>query len=66
MKANKLMKQVERNAAGVFYKLANGVQFNIMNLEKVIGPVRKVLMEGGTLAQAEAALLITIAQYREN
>ncbi len=66
MKANKLMKEVNRNADAVFYQLANGVQFDIMNLQKVIDPVKKVLMEGGTLAQAEAALLITIAQYRVN
>jgi len=63
MKANK---KLEKVVELMFYKLANGIQFNIMNLGKVGDAAKKVLLAGGELEDAEAAMQAAIAQYRVN
>jgi len=63
MKANKKLDKVVEL---MFYKLANGIQFNIMNLGKISDAAKKVLLAGGELEDAEAAMQTAIAQYRMN
>jgi hypothetical protein len=63
MKANKKLDKVVEL---MFYKLANGIQFNIMDLGKVANAAKKILLAGGELENAEAAMQVAIAQYRMN
>lgn len=50
----------------MFYKLASGVQFNIMDLIYVSNSAKNVLLAGGSIPEAEEAMLDAIAVYRQN
>ena len=50
----------------MFYKLASGVQFNIMDLIYVSNSAKNVLLAGGSIREAEEAMLGAIAVYRVN
>lgn len=50
----------------MFYKLASGVQFNIMDLVYVSNAAKNVLLAGGSIPEAEEAMLGAIAIYRQN
>ena len=50
----------------MFYKLASGVQFNIMDLIYVSNSAKNVLLAGGSIREAEEAMLGAISVYRVN
>jgi len=66
MKLSKQEKAIAKITEMMFYKLANGIQFNIMDLGKIDKGAKVVLLAGGALEDAEAAMLEAIAQYRVN
>lgn len=50
----------------MFYKLASGIQFNIMDLVYVSNAAKNVLLNGGSIVEAEEAMLGAISIYRQN
>ena len=66
MKLTKEQKAIAKITEAMFYKLANGIQFNIMDLGKIDKAAKAVLAVGGALEDAEAAMLQAISQYRVN
>jgi hypothetical protein len=60
------LKQAERIAEQIFYKIANGVQFNIFDLSKVSKPAESVLLAGGTVEAATEAMQAAVQIYRLN
>jgi len=57
---------MDRQVNEIFNRIGNCIQFNIMNLGRIDAAARNVLIAGGNLQEAEAAMAIAIAQYREN
>lgn len=49
-----------------FRKYATGVQFDIMDVGKVIASAENILIVGGKIQDAENAMLEAIEQYRVN
>ena len=62
----KAQKIIENQVSAIFYKIGNGIQFNIMNLGKISDAAKNVLIAGGSLQAAETAMAVAIAQYKEN
>jgi len=61
--ANRVM---DRQVNEIFNRIGNCIQFNIMNLGRIDVAARNVLVAGGSLEAAEAAMAVAIEQYREN
>lgn len=57
-------KQIDQIANGLFKRLADGIQFNIFDVGKVLDAARKPLLNGGTEADAEVAIKEAIEVYR--
>ena len=63
MKLTKEQKAIAKITEAMFYKLANGIQFNIMDLGKVLGAAEKAGVSGQDM---EAAIKEAISKYRQN
>lgn len=50
----------------MFKKHCNCIQFAIFDLAKVTGPSEKILLDGGTMVEAEKAMLEARQKYRKN
>jgi hypothetical protein len=50
----------------LFYKLASGIEFNMMDLPKIGKEAEAILLAGGAIEDAEAVMLEDIAKYRLN
>lgn len=57
---------IDRQVNAMFNVLGNCIQFDIMNLRYVDAAARNVLVAGGSIEEAEAAMAAAIEQYREN
>jgi len=68
MKVSKIEKKVNNQVEAMFYKLGNGIQFNIFDLCKLDKDAKKILLAVGDagLEDAEMAMIEAIAQYRMN
>ena len=62
----KAQKIIENQVSAIFYKIGNGIQFNIMNLGKISDAAKNVLIAGGSLELAEEAMAEAIEVYRVN
>ena len=67
------MEEAKLNAKGIavvvdffFRKYANNVQFNIMDVGKVMAAAENILVVGGKVKDAEAAMLVAIEKYKVN
>ena len=57
-------RNIEKLVEEMFYRLANNIQFNIMDLGKISRAAEDVLIQGGALCHAESAMLTAIDKYR--
>lgn len=63
MKKTKSEKQLDKDIERAWYRLASGVQVNIMNIGKVFADARAAMLTGATLDDAVTAAR---EKYREN
>ena len=59
-------KAIEGIAHDLFKRLASCVQFDIWDLTHVLGSAENALKLGGTIEEAEMAMVAAIAKYRKN
>lgn len=62
-KANKV---INNQVQAIFNKIGCGIQFKIMDLDKIADAAKNVLIAGGSAAAAEEAMAGAIALYRAN
>lgn len=58
--------RAETISSQMFKAFANCVQFNMMDLGKVLDAPRSILLAGGSEAEAEEAIKLAIAKYGIN
>lgn len=58
--------KAEDKAESMFYRLGLNIQFNMTSLSKISEAAERVIMAGGTDAEAESAMSAAISQYRTN
>lgn len=63
MARSKASKEAERKVHILFNELGNRVQFNIMELSKVINPVEALILAGGTDEAVRALMIANVAKY---
>jgi len=59
-------KQAEKITDRLFNELGANIQFNVMDLNKIAGPVESLLLAGGTEQAAREAMQSGINTYRRN
>jgi len=62
----KAQKLIKAQVAGLYKKLGNCVQVNIMDLGKILDAAENILVAGGAIEDAEVAMAAAIAKYRVN
>ena len=62
----KAQKIIENQVQAIFNKLGSGIQFNIMDLGKISNSAKNVLVAGGSIEVAEAAMAVAISLYKVN
>lgn len=62
----KAEKKIESMVETMYYSIGYGVQISILDISKVWGAAKQILMAGGGEESAKQAMALAIAQYRKN